>query len=171
MTPLLRLLSLEVHHRLNQLDSLNLLPPNIRRFLIDTSVPAGTASLTLVPDLPAGDFWKVLLHPPWSEADECGIDYWILRGEKSVWPSVCLLKVRCAVEVELDRCYQVVRRRKPLDAVGGEMNQRRAIEGLGMGKGIGRKEKEGGEGGNGGTNGGGARRRSRASSVGLELRR
>lgn len=48
------------------------------------------------------------------------VEEWILRGERSVWPVVGALKVRCAVEVELDRCYQIVRRRKPMDALGGD---------------------------------------------------
>lgn len=107
--PLLRLAILEAHHRLRQLDSLGLLPAAMRRLLIDESVPG--ASLTLVPDLSPGDFWK-LLETPTKES----LEYWILHGERSVWPAVGALKVRCAIEVELDKCYQVVRRRKPLDA-------------------------------------------------------
>ena len=110
--PLLRLATQEIHHRLNQLDTLGLLPVTIRRLLIDETVPG--ASLTLVPYLQPNDFWR-LLETPTKES----LEYWILQGEKSVWPNVCLLRIRCAVEVELDRCYQLVRRRKPLDAMGG----------------------------------------------------
>jgi TAG lipase/lysophosphatidylethanolamine acyltransferase len=47
------------------------------------------------------------------------LEHWILRGERSVWPAEVALKIRCAVEVELDRGYQVVRMRKPLDFIGG----------------------------------------------------
>lgn len=106
--PVMRLVVMEVQHRLHQLDSLGVLPPSIRRFLLDDTVPG--ASLTLVPELTAGDFIK-LLENPTAES----IEYWILRGERSVWPAVGALKVRCAVEVELDRGYQLVRRRKPFD--------------------------------------------------------
>ncbi|CAI6243844.1 unnamed protein product [Periconia digitata] len=106
--PLLRLIVMEIQHRLHQLNELRLLPPSIRRFLLDESVPAGT-SLTLVPELTGGDFFK-LLENPTKEA----LDNWILRGERSVWPAVGALKVRCAVEVELDRGYQLVRRRRPV---------------------------------------------------------
>ncbi|CAD6571187.1 MAG: hypothetical protein ASARMPREDX12_006499 [Alectoria sarmentosa] len=109
VVPLLRLTTLEVHHRLSQLDSLGMLPTSIRRLLIDETVPG--PSLTLVPDLAPSDFLK-LLETPTKES----LDYWILHGERSVWPAVSSLKVRCAVEVELDRCYQLVRRRKPMDA-------------------------------------------------------
>jgi TAG lipase / lysophosphatidylethanolamine acyltransferase len=115
--PLLRLMVMEVQHRLHQLDSLGLLSPSIRRFLLDENVPG--ASLTLVPELTPGDFIK-LLETPTRES----IEYWILRGERSVWPTVGALKVRCAVEVELDRGYQVVRRRKPFDPVQGQVSKK-----------------------------------------------
>lgn len=134
--PLLRLSTLEVTHRLSQLDSLGLLPSTIRRLLIDEIVPG--ASLTLVPDLSASDFLR-LLETPTKES----IEYWILHGERSVWPAVSSLKVRCAVEVELDRCYQCVRRRKPMDAWVASPVRRVSVE---MG-------------------GGGGRRRIRAQSV------
>jgi TAG lipase/lysophosphatidylethanolamine acyltransferase len=96
---------MEIHHRLQQLDSLQLLPLSIRRFLVDEHVPA--ASVTLVPEISASDFMRLLETPT-----QDSLDYWILRGEKSVWPAVGALKVRCAVESELDRGYQFVRRRK-----------------------------------------------------------
>ena len=93
---------------MQQLDELGLLSPSIRRFLLDENIPG--ASLTLVPELTPGDFFK-LLENPTKEA----IDYWILKGERSVWPAVTALKIRCAIEKELDRGYQLVRRRKPSD--------------------------------------------------------
>ncbi|KAF2869800.1 acyl transferase/acyl hydrolase/lysophospholipase [Massariosphaeria phaeospora] len=108
--PVLRLVVMEIQHRLHQLDELGWLPLSIRRFLLDESVPG--ASLTLVPELTPSDFFK-LFENPTNDA----LDYWILRGERSVWPAVGALKVRCAIEVELDRGYQLVRRRKPFDPV------------------------------------------------------
>lgn len=112
--PLLRLTTLEVRHRLSQLDSLGLLPTAVRRLLIDESIPG--ASLTVMPDLRARDFLKLLETPT-----KGSLDYWILHGERSVWPAVGAMKVRCAIEVELDRCYQLVRRSKPLDAASPVM--------------------------------------------------
>ncbi|KAI9691761.1 MAG: hypothetical protein M1822_007833 [Bathelium mastoideum] len=118
----IRLMILEVQHRLHQLDSLGWLPSSTRRFLLDENIPG--AHLTVVPDLIPGDFIKLLENPT---ADR--IDYWIHRGERSVWPAVAALKVRCAIEVELDRGYQLVRRRKPLDstptATSRKMNESR----------------------------------------------
>ncbi|KAF2735452.1 putative patatin-like serine hydrolase [Polyplosphaeria fusca] len=139
--PLLRLVVMEIQHRLHQLDDIGLLPPAIRRFLLDENVPG--ASVTLVPELTPGDFVKLLENPT-----KEGLEYWILRGERSVWPAVGALKVRCAIEVELDRGYQLVRRRKPGEGGG-----------------------EGGKGGAGGGlrksgSSGGMKRRVRAASFG-----
>jgi TAG lipase/lysophosphatidylethanolamine acyltransferase len=106
--PILRLVVLEIQHRLHQLDELGMLSPSIRRFLLDESIPG--PSLTLVPELTPGDFFKLLENPT-----KEGLDYWILKGERSVWPAVTAIKIRCAIEVELDRGYQLVRRRKPFD--------------------------------------------------------
>ncbi|KAI5466093.1 hypothetical protein BGZ63DRAFT_347646 [Mariannaea sp. PMI_226] len=102
---LVRMVGLEIRHRLRQLDTLRLLPSGIRRFLVDEQVPA--ASMMLVPEVTAGDFVR-LLETPTRET----LNYWILRGERSVWPAVAALKIRCAVENELDRSYQVVRKFK-----------------------------------------------------------
>lgn len=103
---------MEIHHRLQQLDSIQILPLSIRRFLVDEQVPA--ASVTLVPELSASDFIRLLETPT-----QGSLDYWILRGERSVWPAVGALKVRCAIESELDRGYQFVRRRKAGGLEGG----------------------------------------------------
>ncbi|ATY59261.1 Patatin-like serine [Cordyceps militaris] len=105
---LVRMLGLEVRHRLRQLDTLRLLPASIRRFLVDEQIPA--AAMTLVPEVTAGDFVR-LLETPTREA----LNYWIRRGERSVWPAVAALRIRCAVENELDRSYQVVRQLKAGD--------------------------------------------------------
>ncbi|KAL5090393.1 hypothetical protein Trisim1_004295 [Trichoderma cf. simile WF8] len=105
---LVRVVGLEIRHRLRQLDSLRLLPASIRRFLVDEQVPA--ASMTLVPEVTAGDFVR-LLETPTRDT----LNYWILRGERSVWPALAALRMRCAVENELDRSYQVVRKLKAGD--------------------------------------------------------
>ena len=138
--PLLKMVTSELHHRLNQLDALSLLPFAIRRLLIDETIPG--ASITLVPDLNARDLLRLLEHPT-----KESLEHWSLQGERAVWPNVCSLRIRCAVEVELDRCYQLVRRRKPLDAVGAG-----GLE-------IVRKRRDS-------AGSGGSKRRKRASSLG-----
>ncbi|QUC17664.1 uncharacterized protein UV8b_01905 [Ustilaginoidea virens] len=105
---MVRMVGLEVRHRLRQLDTLRLLPSSIRRFLVDERIPA--ASMTLVPEVTAGDFVRLLETPTRGT-----LDYWISRGERSVWPAVAALRIRCAVENELDRSYQVVRKLKAGD--------------------------------------------------------
>lgn len=100
-----RIVGLEVRHRMRQLDTLGLLPASIRRFLVDEEVHG--ASMVLVPTVTASDFVR-LLETPTRET----LDYWILRGERSVWPAVCALKVRCMVEYEIETAYQRARRLK-----------------------------------------------------------
>ncbi|KAI5918310.1 hypothetical protein F4810DRAFT_715661 [Camillea tinctor] len=102
---LFRIVGLELRHRLRQLDILGLLPANMRRFLVDEEVPG--ASMMLVPKVTSSDFVR-LLETPTRET----LDYWILRGERSVWPAICALKIRCAVEYEIERAYQRSRRLK-----------------------------------------------------------
>ncbi|KID77034.1 uncharacterized protein G6M90_00g101460 [Metarhizium brunneum] len=113
-----RMVGLEVRHRLRQLDTLRLLPSSIRRFLVDERIPA--ASMTLVPEVTAWDFVR-LLETPTRDT----LNYWILRGERSVWPAVAALRIRCAVENELDRSYQVVRKLK-----AGDLRRKGSIAGV-----------------------------------------
>ncbi|KAL3448842.1 acyl transferase/acyl hydrolase/lysophospholipase [Aspergillus insuetus] len=107
---LTRLVALEIGHRLRQLNYLSLLPSTIARLLIEETVPG--SQLTLVPDLKLSDFLKLFQNP-----DQASLAHWILKGERGVWPAVSALKVRCAVEIELDKGYQVVRRRKPNETI------------------------------------------------------
>lgn len=104
----MRLVMVEVRHRLRQLDYIGLLPRFLGRILIDEAIPG--PNLTLVPDLSLRDFTKIFENP-----SKEGLANWILKGERGVWPAVSALKVRCAVEIELDKGYQIVRRRRPSD--------------------------------------------------------
>ena len=104
----MRLVMVEVRHRLRQLDYIGLLPHFLGRILIDEAIPG--PNLTLVPDLSLRDFGRIFQEP-----SKEGLANWILKGERGVWPAVSALKVRCAVEIELDKGYQIVRRRRPSD--------------------------------------------------------
>lgn len=105
---LMRLVTVEIRHRLRQLDYIGLLPQSLGRILIDETIPG--SNLTLVPDLSLKDFIKVF-----QKSSEEGLASWTLKGERGVWPAISALKVRCAVEIELDKGYQIVRRRRPGD--------------------------------------------------------
>ncbi|KAF2862689.1 hypothetical protein K470DRAFT_275050 [Piedraia hortae CBS 480.64] len=109
----MHLVTLELQHRLAQLDSLGLLSPRLRRIFMDEPVPG--PSWTLVPDVGFSDFWRLLGKTRCEEVEKM-----MRRGERCVWPAVCALKIRCAIEVELDRGYQLARRRKPFEPVDGE---------------------------------------------------
>ncbi|KAH1578136.1 hypothetical protein KXX17_006882 [Aspergillus fumigatus] len=108
--PLMRLVVAELRHRLRQLDYLGLLPQIIGRLLIEETIPG--SNLTLVPDLSLSDFTKLLQNP-----SKDNLAYWILKGERGVWQAISALKVRCVVEIELDKGYQRVRRRRPSESV------------------------------------------------------
>ncbi|PLB44041.1 hypothetical protein P170DRAFT_514325 [Aspergillus steynii IBT 23096] len=121
-TPM-RLVVAEFRHRLKQLSFLGLLPQWIGRLLIEETIPG--PSLTLVPDLSWGDFTKLFENPT-----KESLDHWILKGEKGLWPAVSALWVRCVVEVELDKGYQVVRRRRPSETYPAAGPRRMPNEGL-----------------------------------------
>lgn len=98
-----RLILGECQLRLRQLDILGVLNAGIKRLLMDETVPG--PALTLVPEIRAADWVRLLRNPTKAE-----IDHWIERGERSVWPNVVQLWVRLGIEQELERGYQLVRR-------------------------------------------------------------
>ncbi|KAJ5112179.1 hypothetical protein N7532_000224 [Penicillium argentinense] len=104
----MRLILVELRHRLRQLDYIGLLPGSLSRILIDETIPG--PNLTLVPDLALQDLGKLFQQPTKER-----VAAWTLKGERGVWPAVSALKVREAIEIELDRGYQIVRRRRPSD--------------------------------------------------------
>lgn len=121
---LAHLLSLEITHRISQLDSLGLIPSRVRRLLGGERVPA---EIVFVPRLG----WKDLLilgkyllgirgdiiHQ-WTVAQGsegyfdaaaredlgAGWEEWIFRGEKGVWEVGGYIRAKCAVEITLDHC-------------------------------------------------------------------
>lgn len=113
------MVGLETRHRLRQLDTLGLLPASIRRFLVDEEIPG--AHMTFVPKVTASDFVR-LLETPTRET----LDYWIMRGERSVWPAICALRIRCVIEFEIERTYQQVRSLK-----AGGLRRKASIAGTG----------------------------------------
>ncbi len=107
---LIRLLSGEVFHMMNQLNLIGWLPTPFCRLLMDETIPSNSrwSKITLTPDL---TFWDLLAL--FDTPTEHLLDEWIMRGERSVWPAVPELRVRCGIEFELERAYESVRRRSP----------------------------------------------------------
>ncbi|KAK6355625.1 hypothetical protein TWF718_000020 [Orbilia javanica] len=101
-----KVLGLEIRHRLQQIDTLGLLPAGIRKFLIDDVVPGST--LTVVPDLGWTDFEMLVENPSYER-----VGYWVMKGERSVWPVCGEVEVRCGVEFCLERLWEEVRSRQP----------------------------------------------------------
>lgn len=104
------LLSLEFQHRLWQLDKFGLLSGFIKRFIVDDKTPRTGFEVTIVPELRTlvKDFKRVFdIHNV-----EENVDYWILVGEKSVWPMFVILWTRCSIEFALDDLYNALRKRK-----------------------------------------------------------
>lgn len=106
----LRLASLELMHWLRQLNFLGLLPTFLCRLLMDEAIPQGNGpwgKISLTPDLTLRDLLALFDTPTVELLDE-----WIMRGERCVWPAVKELRVRCSIEIELEKAYEIVKRRK-----------------------------------------------------------
>lgn len=86
------------------LNILGILPDFIRRIRSDQTFEAD--SLTLVPNISVRDLGWLLKNPTEQE-----VKFWITRGEMSVWPALCCLKVRCCVEVALEQAHERMKRR------------------------------------------------------------
>lgn len=99
---LVRLFRMELQYRLMQFAHLGLLPGLVKRWVLDENIPGGF-QVTIVPELPnlVKDFARVLDSHGIKEK----VDYWILIGERSVWPMMSIIWARCAVEFVLDGIY------------------------------------------------------------------
>lgn len=101
---------LEIQHRLEVMNKLGILPEILKRLCIDekpSTARFSTSSreITIVPELKylVRDFGKVFdVHKPMEN-----IPYWVLVGERSVWPLYPLLWTRCSIEFALDDLYNM----------------------------------------------------------------
>lgn len=108
------LVGMEIQHRLVVLNKLGLLADILKRFFIDekpTSLQSLSSSreITIVPELRylLKDFGRVFDVYKSME----NIPYWVLVGERSVWPLFPLLWTRCAIEFALDDLYNLQRKK------------------------------------------------------------
>lgn len=105
---------MEVQHRLEVMNKLGLLPDIIKRLCIDekpstAQLASSLREITIVPELRylVRDFGRVFdVHKTMEN-----IPYWILVGERSVWPLFPMLWSRCAVEFALDDLYSLHKKR------------------------------------------------------------
>ena len=117
--PVRRLLVLEVQHRVRQMSIIGLLPARVAELLLeDTSPGAASTQLVISPEFSVR-WMKELLNSAVTKSKERVAEA-MLEGERAVWAKVKALRVRCSIEIEIERAYEKVRRRGPLDVVVGE---------------------------------------------------
>lgn len=108
------IIGLEIQHRLAVMNKLGILSDFVKRLCIDEkpSTPQSLTSIreiTVVPELRylLKDFGRVFdVHKTMEN-----IPYWVLVGEKSVWPLFPLLWTRCSIEFALDDLYNIHRKK------------------------------------------------------------
>jgi TAG lipase/lysophosphatidylethanolamine acyltransferase len=107
-------IGLEIEHRLVVMNKMGILTDVMKRFFIDEK-PGSLQTLksireiTIVPELKylMKDFGRVFdVHKTMEN-----IPYWVLVGERSVWPLFPLLWTRCSIEFALDDLYNIHRKR------------------------------------------------------------
>lgn len=91
---------IEIRTRLKQLDVFGLVPNWAYRILLDERYPS--AAIVLRPDVIVPQDLKRMFREPTRECVEDSV----LKGERGVWPSMISVKVRCVLEVELEKAYQ-----------------------------------------------------------------
>ncbi|CAH2448604.1 Lipase 3 [Komagataella phaffii CBS 7435] len=97
-------MGLELQHRIDMLNRSGLLFGFIKRLAVDDKTPTtSTSEITIVPHLRTlvKDFTRIF---DVSRSNE-NIPYWILVGERSVWPLFPILWTRTAIEFTLDDLY------------------------------------------------------------------
>lgn len=78
------------------------IPPSVARFF--TSDHYQDLHVTLTPNTKLSDMIQAVQYPTVTN-----IRNWALCGERATWPAIQLLRMRLMLEVELDRCYNLVR--------------------------------------------------------------
>lgn len=99
------ILTMELKHRVEILDSLGLLSNWIKRIAIDEKTPRSATEVAIVPQLSSLNVSRII------EGRLDNINYWIKCGQQSTWPVISLIKTRCAVEFTLDDINRSFRKR------------------------------------------------------------
>ncbi|BFZ56034.1 triacylglycerol lipase [Savitreella phatthalungensis] len=115
---ILKVLALELEHRISQLATIGLVPFGTRLW-VRNNLKLPRSELTLVPpDLGLRDFFSLLRAPSYSD-----VSYWSHKGERAVWPAMGLLRVRMLVEVTLRECFEDLRHKEALAAADTHTTQ------------------------------------------------
>ncbi|EEB07401.1 triacylglycerol lipase [Schizosaccharomyces japonicus yFS275] len=93
---LLRVLSLSLAFRMRQLDLLGFVPSKLRRFVLKDAVLS--PHIILTPNFSFSD----IVHT-FTEPSPDHINYWILVGERTAWQAITLLRVRCKIELAIEK--------------------------------------------------------------------
>ncbi|KAI9138780.1 acyl transferase/acyl hydrolase/lysophospholipase [Paraphysoderma sedebokerense] len=94
---LLSVVMMEVRVRACQAASLGIIPSFLAKWAVQDKL---TGDVTIVPDLDWEDYKNAFNNPTPSD-----IDYWLLKGERSTWPMISIIKNRCMIELALDKNY------------------------------------------------------------------
>lgn len=106
-----RMILLELRHRADLFDKFGLLFRFIKRMAIDEKTPRTRSSeITIVPEFKTlvKDFGRIFDV----QNSITNISYWVLVGERSVWPLFPILWTRTAIEFALDDLYNLQRKGK-----------------------------------------------------------
>lgn len=92
----------EIAHYVRQANRLGIIPKRLAKYIVAEKISGSVCNI--VPDLSVWDLLHVFDNPTPEK-----IDKWAQVGERAVWPVIQALRVRCVVEVEVDRSYHCVR--------------------------------------------------------------
>ncbi|KAH6574296.1 hypothetical protein BASA60_005586 [Batrachochytrium salamandrivorans] len=84
----------ELRYRLGQLGEIRLVP----QFILSLFGHKLQGHVTIAPELTSMDFYTLFNSPTYTT-----LSYWILKGEKSTWPSMSLISNRLMIEIALDK--------------------------------------------------------------------
>ena len=101
----------EIQFRINQLSKFGLIP-NVITELFQQKIEG---HVTIAPLLSDKDFFTIFSNPTHKS-----LSYWILKGEQSTWPFLCMIKNRCIIErklyhmkLKLEGALKMTKEKKP----------------------------------------------------------
>lgn len=100
---------------------MGLLPPFIAG-LVDQKVEG---HVTIAPPLVDRDFITIFSNPTHQT-----LTYWILKGEQSAWPFLCMIKCRTTIEKKLYQVRKLLeasREKKSDEVMGGLTRKKRTL--------------------------------------------